>query len=80
MTYLAQFNSPRKISQIVVSYFYQIVHFMMNPTKFGSLNLDTPSSRYEFLKFATKYRIINKENRISNRAQLLGAPSSYTTL
>ena len=34
-----------------VSYFYRIVHFMMNPTKFGSLNLDTPSSRYEFLKF-----------------------------
>ena len=47
---------------------------MMNPTKFGSLNLDTPSSRYKYLKFATKSRIINKENRISNRAQLLGAP------
>ena len=47
---------------------------MMNPTKFVSLHLDTPSSRYEFLKFATKSRIINKENRISNRAQLLGAP------
>ena len=24
---------------------------MMNPTKFGSLHLDTPNSRYEFLKF-----------------------------
>ena len=47
---------------------------MKNPTKYGSLNLDTPSSRYEFLKFATKSRIINKENQISNRAQLLGAP------
>ena len=47
----------------------------MNPTKFGSLNLDTTSSRYEFLNFFTKYGIINKENRISNRAQLLGAPS-----
>ena len=23
---------------------------MMNPTKFGSLHLDTPNSRYEFLK------------------------------
>ena len=46
----------------------------MNPTKFGSLNLDTTSSRYEFLNFFTKYGIINKENRISNRAQMLGAP------
>ena len=46
---------------------------MMNRTKFGSLNLDTPSSRYEFLKFATKSGIINKGNRISNRAQLLDA-------
>ena len=27
---------------------------MMNPTKFGSLNLDTPSSRYEFLKHVFK--------------------------
>ena len=47
---------------------------MMNPKNFGSLNLDTPSSRYEFLKFSTKSRIINKENRISTRDQLLGAP------
>ena len=28
---------------------------MMNPTKFGSLNLDTPSSRYEFVKHVFKY-------------------------
>ena len=27
---------------------------MMNPTKFGSLHLGTPSSRYEFLKFVFK--------------------------
>ena len=27
---------------------------MMNPTKFGYPYLDTPSSRYEFLKFVTK--------------------------
>ena len=27
---------------------------MRNPTKFGSLNLDTPSSRYEFLKLVFK--------------------------
>ena len=60
-TYLPQFNSPRKIPQTVVQYFYQIVYFMMNPTKFGSLNLDIPSSSYEFLKFATKSRKINKE-------------------
>ena len=33
----------------------------MNPKKFGSLNLDIPSSSYEFLKFATKSRKINKE-------------------
>ena len=34
---------------------------MMNPTKFGSLNLDIPSSSYEFLKFATKSRKIDEE-------------------
>ena len=38
---------------------------MMNLTKFGSLNLDIPSSRYEFLKFAFKSMKINQEN-ISN--------------
>ena len=27
---------------------------MRNPTKFGSLNLDTPSPRYHFLKLAQK--------------------------
>ena len=27
---------------------------MMNPTKFGSLILNTPSSRYEFLKHVFK--------------------------
>ena len=46
----------------------------MNPTKLGAPYLDTPSSKYEFLKFSTKSRIINKENRISTRDQLLGAP------
>ena len=34
---------------------------MMNPTKFSSLSLDIPSSRYDFCKFATKYVNINKE-------------------
>ena len=47
---------------------------MMNPAKFGSPHLDTPSSRYKFLKFAFKSVKINKENQISNRAQQLGAP------
>ena len=39
-----------------VSYFYQIVHLMMNRTKFGSLKLDNLSSSYEFPKFAFKTR------------------------
>ena len=34
---------------------------MMNPTKFGSLNLDIPSSSYKFLKFAFKSVKINQE-------------------
>ena len=37
-----------------VSYFYQIVHLMMNRTKFGSLELDNLSSSYEFPKFDFK--------------------------
>ena len=47
---------------------------MMNPAKFVLPHLDTPSSRYKYLKFAFKYVKINKENQISNRAQQLGAP------
>ena len=34
---------------------------MMNPTKFVSPKLDTPSSRYKFLKFAFKSVKINQE-------------------
>ena len=53
----------------------------MNPTKFSYPHLDTPRSRYEFLKFATKsVKKINKENQISNRALLLGALGAYTPL
>ena len=53
----------------------------MNPTKFGSPDLDIPSSRYEFLNFITKsMKKINKENQISNRALLLSAPGAYTPL
>ena len=47
---------------------------MKNPTKFVSPKLDTPSSRYKFLKFAFKSMKINKENQISSQAQQLGAP------
>ena len=54
---------------------------MMNLTKFSSPHLDTPRSRYEFLKFVTKsMKKINKENQISNRALWLGAPGVYTLL
>jgi len=34
---------------------------MMIPTKIGSLNLDIPSSSYNFLKFAFKSMKINQE-------------------
>ena len=63
-----------------ISYFNQIVYFKMNPTKFGSSHLDTPSSRYKFLKFVPKSMKKNKENQISNRALQLGAPGVYTPL
>ena len=48
--------SPEKYPKRKVSYFYQIVHFMMNQKKFGSPHLDTPSSIYDFCKIATKSR------------------------
>ena len=47
---------------------------MMNPAKFGSPHLCTPSSSYKSLKFAFKSMKINKENQILNLAQQLGAP------
>ena len=40
---------------------------MRNPTKFGSPKLDTPSSRYEFLKYAFKSRKINQKFTSSHR-------------
>ena len=40
---------------------------MLNPTKFGSLNLDTPSSRYEFFKNVFKSVKINKKIKESLR-------------
>jgi len=38
---------------------------MMNPTKFGSLHLDTPSSRYEFLKLV--FKCVKKKENQTNR-------------
>ena len=40
---------------------------MKNPTKIGSLNLDTPSSRYEFLKHVFKSMKTNKKIKESLR-------------
>ena len=40
---------------------------MMNPTKFGSHNLDTPSSRHELLKHVFKYVKTNKKIKESLR-------------
>ena len=40
---------------------------MMNPKKFGPLNLDTPNSRYEFLKHVFKSVKTNKEIKESLR-------------
>ena len=39
---------------------------MMNLTKFGTLNLDTPRSRYEFLKHVFK-SMKKKENQGTHR-------------
>ena len=45
----------------------------MNPTKFGSLNLDTPSSRYEFLKS----EFISEKNKEKHlKLKSLRAPSA----
>ena len=39
----------------------------MNPTKFGSLHLDIPSSRYEFLKHA--FKSVKNKSEKSNTTQ-----------
>ena len=44
-----------------VTYFYQIQHFIKNPKKFVSPHLDTPNSKYDFCKFATKSVKTDKE-------------------
>ena len=50
----------------------------MNLTNFESPDLDTPSSRCNFCKLATKSVKINKENQICNWELQLGARSLYT--
>ena len=47
--------------------FYQVLHFMRNPTKFDSPKLDTPSLRYKFLKHAFKSRKINQKIKTTHR-------------
>ena len=67
-----------KYAKQYVTYFYQILHIIMNPAKFGSPHLDTPSLRYKILKFSFKSVKINKENQISNRTEQLGAQVQCT--
>ena len=38
--------------ELYISYFYKILHFMRNTTKFGSPKLDIYNSTYDFSKFA----------------------------
>ena len=41
-----------KYPEQYILYFYQILNFMRNPTKFGSPKLDIDNSTYDFSKFA----------------------------
>ena len=50
---------------------------MMKPTKFGSLHLDTPSSRYEFLKLVLK-SMKNKKININTQTDRWGPLVSRT--
>ena len=50
---------------------------MMNPTKFGSPHLDTPSSRYEFLKLVFK-SMKNKKNQYNTVIDTWGLLVSRT--
>ena len=51
----------------------------MDQKKFGSPKLDTPNSRYKFVKFATKTRKKQiKKNQISNQELQLGTPGLCT--
>ena len=40
-----------------MSYFYKILHFLRNTTKFGSPKMDIYNLAYDFLKFAFKSKI-----------------------
>ena len=55
---------------------------MRNRTKFGSLNLDTPNSRYEFLKHIFKSAKTNKKIkeslRLTDGARLSAKPNQRT--
>ena len=50
---------------------------MMNPTKFGSLHLDTRSPRYEFLKLVFKF-VKNKKIKTSTQTDKWGPLISRT--
>ena len=49
----------------------------MNLTKFSSPNVDTPNSKYDFCKFATKYMKTNKENN-SKKSEIYYIHPVYT--
>ena len=46
-----------KYYKLYISYFYKILHFLRNTTKFGSPKIDIYNSTYDFLKFAFKSKI-----------------------
>ena len=50
---------------------------MMNPTKFGSLHLNTPRSRYEFLNLVFK-SVKNKKIKANTVTDRWGPPVSRT--
>ena len=52
---------------------------MRNPTKFGSLNLDTPASRYEFFKLVFKYVKRNKKFKANTQTDRWGLRSTGPT-
>ena len=63
----SSFYSPRKYQKQCISYFYQKLHFMRNPTKFGSQKLDIYNSTYEFSNFV----IFLKKNKFKSILQPL---------
>ena len=53
-TYLVIFYSPKKYQNLHISYFYKILHFTRNTTKFGSPKMDIYNSTYDFSKLVQK--------------------------